>query len=126
MSSFDIAQNVINTQVPYFPSYSWGLTSSDFGVPDLWVFNWIQAFWDVNDFAATPKLVISNGERDANNDLICSLVQFAYSGERVNFKGKIILASGTDRRGNAITSTPINASSPADSFINVIAYGGNY
>lgn len=126
MSIQDIAQSVINSQVPYFPSAAWELTASDFGKQDLWVFNWIQAFWDANDLNVPPILVISNGDTATNGTLIANAIQFAYSGERINVKGKIILVTGVNRRGTTVNSLPINASSPTDSFSKVIAYGGNY
>lgn len=125
MSHFDIAQNVINTEVPYFPSYSWQLTAADFAIPTLWVFNWVQAFYDAS-LAVQPTLVVSTGETGPDGTLIASAIYFAYSGERINFKGKILLASGTDRRGNMVTSTPIDAEAPTSSLENVIVYGGNY
>jgi hypothetical protein len=125
MSAFDIDSSVINTQVPFFPSFAWGLTEADFGNSRLWAFNWLQAFWDTNDFTGTPGLVISTGETDASGNLICSLIQFAYSGERIPVKGKILLESGTDRRGQVITSTGIGGSTITD-LTSVRAYGGNY
>lgn len=126
MSDFDIGNNVINTQVPFFPSYTWELTESDFGNVQLWTFNWVQAFWDVTNFVGTPNLVVSTGERSASGNIIASLIRFAYSGQSIPIKGKIILATGTDRRGNTVTSIPIDAGSPTDSFSQVIVYGGNY
>jgi hypothetical protein len=122
----DIAITARNNEVPFFPSSSWELTNADFGSQRLYTFNWIQAFWDSNDLEEEPVLVISNGDLDDNGDLIANAIQFAFSGERINVKGKIILATGTDRRGVTVTSLPINAASPNDSFSKVIAYGGNY
>lgn len=124
MSSYDIDTSQPTFGIGFFPSSSWELTQSDFGNSRLWTFNWLQAFWDTNDFAETPQLVVAINS-DAG-DLIANLVRFSYSGERIPIKGKVILASGTDRRGNSISSTPINAGSPTDSLSQVIAYGGQY
>jgi hypothetical protein len=126
MAIKDIAITAPNNEVPFFPSSAWELTNADFGNQQLFTFNWIQAFWDSNDLAEDPVLVISNGDLAADGSLIASAIQFAFSGERINVKGKIILATGTDRRGVTVNSLPIDAGSPTDSFSKVIAYGGNY
>jgi hypothetical protein len=126
MAVQDISIQVPNYEVPYFPSYSWGLTNSDFDVKNLYTFNWIQAFWDSNDLGVDPILVVSNGDTDSSGNLIVSAIQFAFSGQMINFKGKMILSSGDDRRGVTVTSLPINAAAPTTSFLKVIAYGGNY
>jgi hypothetical protein len=127
MSAYDIGVPQPTFDIGFFPSSSWGLTSASFGNLQLPTFNWIQAFWASNLGAGvTPQLVVSMGHKTDAGVLIGNLVRFSYSGERVPMKGKIILSSGFDRFGNAITSTPINSGAPTTSLTQVIAFGGQY
>lgn len=128
MAQYDIAQNQATFDIGFFPTSTWQLTEANYGVLTLPTFNWVQAFWDTTDLGASiqPALVVSMGHTDSDSNLICNYVPFAYSGERVPIKGKIIVASGVDRFGNAITATPIDAGSPTDSLILVMAHGGQY
>lgn len=107
-----------NTDVPFFPSNSWELTAADYGNELLQTFNWIQAF--VDDAFSGPIYLVVQGA----NEEFQSLIRFPYSGAMVQFKGKSILATGTNWRGTAITATLIGADE-ATEIVEVIAYGGN-
>jgi hypothetical protein len=131
MADYDIAQTQLTAQIGFFPSSSWELRDSDFDETIIDgqvypVFNWIQAIWNTTSFVGTPQLVVSNGQKNVAGQLIGNLVVFGWSGETKPFKARFILSSAVDRFGNTITSTPINASSPADSLTMVMAYGGQY
>lgn len=118
-----------NTGLPYFPSSTWTILEADkvtaATLPGsaLPAFDWIQAFYDAEDLGTAAQLAIWSGAFDALGNPIVSLVRFAYSGERINFKGKAIFTTGTDRRGVVITSTPIGNTAATD-LLEVIAYGG--
>lgn len=118
--------NSRNTEVPYFPSSGYELFNADFGDVTLPTFNWIQATFDAAAITVSPQLVVWSGDIDPDTGAyISTLVLFAYSGERINFKGKAILATGTDVRGNSITSTPIGATAASD-LARVLTYGGMF
>lgn len=121
-----------NKELPYFSSSTWNLKNTDFlngAEPillnnNLPVFNWIQAFFD-STLAVIPYLAIWSGAINPATGLpIVNKVRFAYSGERVNIKGVAILTSGTDVRGDTVTSTPIGATLTTD-LLEVIAQGGS-
>ena len=122
MAEYDIGTDALTKEVGFFPTSSWEITDADYN-KNIATFNWVQAFWDTNDYAgaSNPQLVFSTG-----NNSVASVVTFAFSGERVPFKSKVLLASGTDRRGNVVSSTAINPASPTDSLTKVIVYGGQY
>lgn len=107
-----------NTDVPFCPSNSWELFSADYGV-SLLTFNWLQAFVD-DSFSGPIILVYRGGDNPYE-----SIIRFPYSGALMPCKANIIVASGFDWRGNAITATPIGNNEPTD-ISQVIAYGGNY
>lgn len=111
-----------NTDIPFFPNITWNLESADFGNIKLPTFSWIQVFFD-ESLATTPELAIFTGNFTDAGVAILSGVRFAYSGERVNIKGSGIFASGTNIRGQAVSSTTIG-SNPAADLQQVIAYGG--
>lgn len=121
-----------NKELPYFSSSSWNLKNTDFlngSLPilsnnKLPVFNWIQAFFD-STLAVVPYLAIWSGATDSTTGLpIVNKVRFAYSGDKVEVKGVAILTSGTDLRGDTVTSTPIGATLTTD-LLEVIAWGGS-
>ncbi len=91
---------------------------------NLFSFNWIQAFWDTEVFVGIPILAVYAGAMADNGDPIVVPIQFAYSGERVYFHGKLIFDEGVDRLGNTIVSTPIGEA--ADSNISALFIYGGY
>lgn len=113
-----------NTDIPFTSSCSWSLTEGDkdtfFGL----TFGWIQAFFD-DTLGVNPELVISSGKLNSDNSKQGNLIRFAYSGERVKFKGNGILSEADDCRGITIASTHIGNTGTTD-LLKVIAYGGNY
>lgn len=111
-----------NTDMPFFPSLTWNLTNADFGVKTLPTFNYIQAFFDAT-LTDPPYLCVYSGNNHTDGSPILSQVRFAYSGEKIQIKGKGIFASGTNIRDQAVTSLPIG-STPTDDLLEVIAYGG--
>jgi hypothetical protein len=117
----DLSNADRNTDIPFFPNLSWNLTSSDFGNKGLATFNYIQAFFD-NTLDEIPYICVYAGDRDDGTPIL-SQVRFAYSGEKVQIKGKGIFESGTNIRGQAVSSTPIG-DSPTTDLSEVIAYGG--
>ncbi len=113
-----------NILIPFFPSGSWELkianvVSDNTKIPasTLPYFNYIQAFFPTE--TSTAILAIFAGKYHANGTPIVSPVRFAYSGERVNIKGQLILTTGTDILGYTVTSTTIGSD-----ITNVYAYGG--
>ena len=115
-----------NTNVPFFPQWNYPLFEADKGNISLPAFSWIQAFFDSAELTVLPQLVIYSGTDESGaNTPIYSVVQFAYSGERVNVKGQGIVASATDIRGNSIASTPIGSTHTSD-LLQVFAWGGMY
>lgn len=116
-----------NTDIPFTPSNSWILTEADKDKLDLELtFGWIQAFFD-NTLTENPVLAVYSGKsNDSDGSPQANIIQFAYSGERVKFKGNGILSSGKDCRGVTITSLPIDPESPTTSFLRVIVQGGMY
>lgn len=127
----DIAKNVPNPELPFFPTYSWEITDADYYVftteTALYPFMWVQAFFDAAQLTVIPTLVFSSGQRDPeSNVLICSQVCFPFSGALMPFKGQYFIETGVDRRGDTITSTPINPAAPTTSLNKVVLYGGNY
>jgi hypothetical protein len=118
-----------NTEVPFYPSFSYQIINSDMitSVNDIVLppFFWIQAFFDAESLTAPAQLAIYSGAEDDAGNPIVSIVRFAYSGEMKNFKGLAIFTSGEDIRGDTIESTPIGATTTTD-LLNVIAYSGMY
>lgn len=121
----DIQITSRNTEVPFFPNLSWNLTEASKGLLNLPTFNWIQAFFDAQSLTVPAQLVIWSGNSFSDGTPIVSKVRFAYSGERINFKGKVIYDSGADRFGNTINSSTIGDNETTD-LLEVIAYGGMY
>lgn len=112
-----------NTDIPYFPCSSWGLTQDDFGKTNLLTFNYIQAFYDTT-LGVNPALCVWSGRYvNGTQTPILSKIQFAFSGHMIQFKGNGIFLSGVDIRGNAVSSIPIGGD-PTSEFLEVIAYGG--
>lgn len=114
-----------NTDIPFFPNVTYNLFAADFGVINstlIPTFSWIQAFFDVS-LAAAPYLCIYTGYNDSLGNPIVSRIRFAYSGERINIKGCGIAATGTNIRGQTVSSTPIGDILASD-LTEVIAYGG--
>lgn len=108
-----------NALIPFLPSSAWEISAyATTAQQSAITFNWIQAFFDAETTPA-PVLAIYSGKDNENGAPILSPVYFAYSGERVFFKGCLILDTGVDRFGNAVASTAIG------SFDKIIAYGGN-
>lgn len=108
-----------NALIPFLPSSAWEISAYATATQQSAItFNWIQAFFDAETTPA-PVLAIYSGKNDADGEPILSPVYFSYSGERVFFKGCLILESGVDRFGNTVTSTTIG------SLDKIIAYGGN-
>lgn len=113
-----------NTDIPFTASCTWSLTEADKDVFQKLTFGWIQAFFD-DTLGVNPELVVFSGNYNADNTKQGNLIRFAYSGERVKFKGNMILSSADDCRGVTITSTPIGSTGTTD-LLKVIAYGGAY
>jgi hypothetical protein len=111
-----------NTDIPFFPSLTWNLTNSDFGDKTLLTFNYIQAFFDPT-LTLTPYLCVYSGNNDDSGNPILSQIRFAYSGEKVQIKAKGIFSTGTNIRGQTVTSLAIGAT-PTTQFSEVVAYGG--
>lgn len=111
-----------NTDIPFFPNQNWNLTNADFGDKSLPVFNYIQAFFD-ETLQDVPYLCVYSGSDRDDGTPVLSQVRFAYSGERVQIKGKGIFASGTNVRNQSVTSLPIG-NAPTTDLLEVIAYGG--
>jgi len=109
-----------NTDIPFFPSVSWELTADDYGNNTLPTFFWIQAFVDTESFTGPINVVVQGADNEYQ-----SIVRIPYSGAMVPFKGKTILASGTDFRGNELTATPIGDDESTD-IVELRVYGGNY
>ncbi len=120
-----------NTDIPFFPSITWNYTNTDIissldqlnGAFFLDTFSWIQAFFDATQLTVAPQLAIWTGDRRANGTPILSGITFAYSGERINIKGQGLFTTGTNIRGQTVTSTPIGATIETDLLL-VTAYGG--
>lgn len=113
-----------NTDIPFTPSQSWILTEAD---KDTFIgptFGWIQAFFD-NSLGVNPELAVYAGKTNSDGSRQANIIRFAYSGERVKFKGCGILSSGKDCRGVTIISTPIGVT-PGTDLLQVIVYGGAY
>lgn len=113
-----------NTDIPFTSSCSWSLTEADKDTFFKLTFGWIQAFFD-NTLTVNPQLVIYSGLMNLDGSRQGNLIRFAYSGERVKFKGLGILSIGDDCRNISNESTPIGNTGATD-LLKVIAYGGNY
>lgn len=113
-----------NTDIPFTPSNSWILTEEDKDVFLNLTFGWIQAFFD-QTLGDAPVLAVFSGLRNADGTPQANYVRFAYSGERVKFKGCGILSEGKDCRGVTITSLPIGNAATTD-LTQVVVYGGSY
>lgn len=109
-----------NGLISFLPSSSWNIAAADYDKNTKAPFSWLQVFWDTATFTDTPVLAVWSGQyqTDGTTPLV-NPVYFAFPGERVFFKGKIIYTTGTDRYGNTITSTPFA------SLERIVAYGGN-
>jgi hypothetical protein len=131
-----LSTNLNNKDVPLFADTSLDIVQSDLfatesptnqppvssitGAQVSYNFNWIQAFFDATALGSKkPTIVVGTGHD------FQSSITFAYSGERVLFRGNQLLQGGFDMKGNAITSLPINASSAGDSFLAMKIYGGS-
>lgn len=114
-----------NTELPFFPSENWDLLEADKGNITLPTFNWIQAFYDVTQLSATPELAVWSGNNDVNGNPIVNRVRFPFSGAMIPFKGKAIFSSGTNIRGQTVTSAPIG-NTPTTDLLKVVAWGGMY
>lgn len=112
-----------NTDIPFTPSISWSLVEADKDV-FMMTFGWIQAFFD-DTLAVNPELVVYSGKLNDDGSRQGNLIRFAFSGERVKFKGNMILSSADDCRNVTIQSIPIGNTANSD-LLKVIAYGGNY
>jgi hypothetical protein len=113
-----------NTDIPFTPSQSWILTEED---KDTFIgptFGWIQAFFH-DTLTENPQLAVFSGKKNLDGTRQANIVRFAFSGERVKFKGCGILTSGKDCRGVTITSAPIG-NSPTTDLLQVIVEGGAY
>lgn len=119
MQNKDLGINDQNGLIPFLPSSAWEIAEADFGDKESPTFSWLQVFWDAETFTDAPVLAVWSGKYNDANEPIVSPVYFAYPGERVFFKGKIIYAEGVDRFGATITSSDY-----AD-LERIIAYGGN-
>jgi len=113
-----------NTDIPFTSSCSWSLTETDKDIFFSLTFGWIQAFFDLT-LSVNPEIVVYSGKLNDNGSKQGNLIRFAYSGERVKFKGNGILSTANDCRGVSISSLPIGNVLTSD-FLKVIAYGGNY
>lgn len=136
MSNSLITIGCRNTEVPFFPSYTWQFLNTDLQAGQnvtLWTstlsnttgaFNWIQAFFSPQ-LTVAPQLVIYSGNTNSDGTLQGSLIQFAYSGEIKKIKGIGLFTSAKDIRGVIQTSTPIGATATTQ-LSGVTAYGGLY
>jgi hypothetical protein len=124
-SSNDLNINESNREVPFFPSKSWIITTTDYDDISLTLpaFMWVQAFFDAT-VLANAQLAVWGGKYNPNNTIQANIVRFAYSGQMIMFKGKGILTSGIDFRGTTITSTPLGAN--PNELSQIIVYGGAY
>jgi hypothetical protein len=119
-----------NITIPFIPSVSWEILSTDVIDPQTTsvyskkgnYFSYIQAFFDAAQ-VTNAILAVYSGHDDASGNPIVSPVRFAFSGERVQFKGIFILTEGQDINGNTITSTVIGNTSATD-ITSAYAYGG--
>lgn len=114
-----------NSELPFFPSENWYLTEESKGNLLLPTFSWLQAFFDAENITVAPQLAVWSGQYHANGDPVLSVVRFAYSGERVNFKGKAVFAAGTNILNQVVTSAVIGETATTD-LLQVIAWGGAY
>ncbi len=113
-----------NTELPFFPNFTYELLEADKGnITTVPAFSWIQAFFDPLLLSVPAQLAIFNGHFFDDDLPILSLVRFAYSGERINIKGRGIFVSGKNVRQQVVNSTPIGAIGGSD-LSQVIAYGG--
>lgn len=113
-----------NTDIAFTPSNSWILTEDDKDTFFKLTFGWIQAFFD-ESLTEPPVLAVYSGVTNADGTPQANYVRFAYSGERVKFKGCGILSEGNDCRGITITSLPIGNTQTTD-LTEVVVYGGAY
>lgn len=127
----NITQN--NASIPFYPSQTWRYLNADIltatpGMTNLEfqkVFSWIQAFFDTT-LTVAPTLAIWSGEFQSDGVTpVLNEVQFAYSGERINIKGVALVSTGTNIRGQTVSSVPIG-STLTTQLTKVIAYGGMY
>lgn len=118
MSTKDLGITTDNVLLPFIPGKSWPIVSGDVGDLSMPTFNWIQAFWE-SSFTDPAILAVWSGDYNDAGVMIVNPIRFAYSGERVVFKGKVILANGVDRFGNTVTSSAIGTDLSA-----VYGFGG--
>jgi len=130
-NSISLSPEQNNASVPFYPSITWNYLNADIyssvsQIKGILTFSWIQAFFDPTALTVNPELAIWTGKylSDGVTPLLNG-VRFAYSGERINMKGCALFTTGTNIRGQTVTSTPIGAT-PASNLLKVIAYGGAY
>lgn len=114
-----------NILVPLVPSVGVEILQDDIpadvntppvnGIP-MPSFMWITAFFD-GSITVRPQLVVDNGKSYQQ------LVVFSYSGQERLFKGRRIVATGTDYFGRTINSTPIGVA-PTTELASVVISGG--
>lgn len=115
-----------NTELPYFPNFTWDFLDADLDNKNLdTCFTWIQAFYDSTQIAdGIAKLVIWSGHYFSDKVTpILSEVCFSYSGERVHCKGKALFTTGLNCRGQTVTTSAIDSGDPT-AISKVTAYGG--
>lgn len=109
--SNDLSVDSANCELPVIYDVAWNITQAQVDTVTP-TFGAIQAFFD-SSLTVVPQLVIDSG-KTIDGVPYQSLIRFAYSGEKHYFKGAIIRATGIDRFGNAITSTPIGSTLTTD------------
>ena len=122
-SDIDVKNN--NADIGVIPNRSHYVLDEEKDSPlGIDTFQWIQAFFDATVLTLSPELAVWDGiQVDVNGNPIVSVVRFAFSGDRILFKSKQIMSSGTDISGNTISSLTIGATAATD-FSAVIVYGG--
>lgn len=134
----DIHPTTMNSQVPLIPDLAWDATTDDYGdttspdttsglVPNN--FMWIQGFFNATSLLTAPDIVVTSGhvfppDSPYAGQQICSIITFAYSGERQLFRGTGIVSSGRDRKGNEVASIGLDSGAPTTSFSRLKFLGG--
>ena len=108
--------------MPFFPNITWNLLQADIAAINLPTFNYIQAFFD-ESLAVAPELALFSGSFHDTGLPILNLVRFAYSGDKIQIKGSGFFMTGTNIRGQTVSSIPIG-SVPTTDLLKVIAFGG--
>ena len=134
MSQIDFNITDRNTELPFFPSKGTDIVAADVDAginSGLQPFDWIEAFYDAAQYDGTniaPAVIVWDGVTFYQNNLAtpqATLVYFAFSGARINFKGRYLLSAAVDYRGNVITATPIGTD-PVNNIAVVHVDGGMY